>query len=153
MTTDALQLVQIWTKLNLWEQLRGTVGKQVRKQLQQPAVLKSYNAYMGGIDHHDWLAGKYATVIRGRKWDWVLFTHILEMALVNAWLFYRLAHVKNALDLLDFRRAVTVTYLKLDTGRPNIGCPMEYPSSQLEVIPDIRFDGIGHMIDKRSMQR
>ncbi|XP_049938976.1 piggyBac transposable element-derived protein 3-like [Schistocerca serialis cubense] len=100
---------------------------------------------MGGVDHHDWLVGKYAAVIRGKKWYWVLFTRMLEMALVNAWLFYRLVHGKNALDLLDFRRTVTVTYLKLDTGRPNIGRPMEYPSSQFRVIPDIRFDGIGHM--------
>ncbi|XP_047106022.1 piggyBac transposable element-derived protein 3-like [Schistocerca piceifrons] len=88
-----------------------------KTQVQQPAVLKVYNAYMGGVDHHD-----------------------------------RLAHGKNAQDLLDFRCAVTVTYLKLDCGRPNIRRPMEYPSSQLRVIPDIRFDGIGHMIDKRSTQ-
>ncbi|XP_046991384.1 piggyBac transposable element-derived protein 2-like [Schistocerca americana] len=119
-----------------------------KTQVEQPVVLKSYNAYMGAVDHHDWLVGKYATKIRGKKWYCVLFTRILEMALVNAWLFYRLVHGESALDLLDFRRAVTVTYLKLDTGRPNIGRPMEYPSSQLRVIPDIRFDGIGHMIDK-----
>ncbi|XP_046986270.1 piggyBac transposable element-derived protein 3-like [Schistocerca americana] len=94
-------------------------SRQASKETQvlQPAVLKSYNAYMGGVDDHDWIVGKYA------------------------------------MNLLDFRRAVTVTYLKLDTGRPNIGRPMEYPSSQLRVIPDIRSDGIGHMIDKRRMQR
>ncbi|XP_049861908.1 piggyBac transposable element-derived protein 3-like [Schistocerca gregaria] len=108
---------------------------------------------MGGVDHHYWLVGKYATVITGEKWFWVLFTCMLEMALINAQLFYRLVHQKNALDLLDFRHAVTVTNLKLDTGKPNIGRPMEYPLSQLRVIPDIRFDGIGHMTDKRSMQR
>ncbi|XP_049767843.1 piggyBac transposable element-derived protein 3-like [Schistocerca cancellata] len=108
---------------------------------------------MGGVDHHDWLVGKYATIIRGKKWYWGLFTHLLEMALVNAWLFYRLVHRKNALDLVDFRHAVTVTYLKLDIGSPNIGRPMEYSSSQLRVIPDIRFDGIGHMIVKRSTQK
>ncbi|XP_047112340.1 piggyBac transposable element-derived protein 3-like [Schistocerca piceifrons] len=38
-----------------------------KTQVQQPAVLKSYNAYMGGVDHHDWLVGKYATVIRGKN--------------------------------------------------------------------------------------
>ncbi|XP_049813951.1 piggyBac transposable element-derived protein 3-like [Schistocerca nitens] len=51
------------------------------------------------------------------------------------------------------KQFIRVTYLKLGTGGPNIGRPMEYPSSQLRVIPDIRFDGIGHMIDKRSTQR
>ncbi|XP_049799761.1 piggyBac transposable element-derived protein 3-like [Schistocerca nitens] len=107
-----------------------------KTQVQQPAVLKSYNTYMGAVDHHDWLVAKYATVIRGKKWYWVLFTPMLEMALLHAWLFYRLVHGKDALDFLDFRRAVTVTYLKLDTGRPNIGRPMEYPSSQLRVIPE-----------------
>ncbi|XP_049809392.1 piggyBac transposable element-derived protein 3-like [Schistocerca nitens] len=116
-----------------------------KTQEQHPAVLKSYNAYMGGVDHHDWLVVKYATVIRGKKLYWILFTRMLEMALINAWLFNRLAHGKNAQDLLDFRRTVTVAYLKLDTGRPNIGHLMEYPSSQLRVIPDIRFDGIGHI--------
>ncbi|XP_049767860.1 piggyBac transposable element-derived protein 3-like [Schistocerca cancellata] len=120
-------------------------------QGQQPAVLKAYNTYMGGVDHNDWLVEKYAMVIRGKKWYWVLFTCMLVMAFVNAWLLYRLVYGENALDLLDFRRSVGVTYLKLETGRPNIGRPMEYPSSQLRVIPDIRFDGIGHMIDKSSM--
>lgn len=149
--------VTIGTNFDKVEPLGTTMrySRQASKktQVQQPAVLKSYNAYMGGVDHHDWLVGKYATVIRGKKWYWVLFTRMVEMALVNAWLLYRLVHGKNALDLLGFRRAVTVTYLKLDTGRPNIGRTMESPSTQLRVIPDIRFDGIGHMIDKRSTQR
>ncbi|XP_049961757.1 piggyBac transposable element-derived protein 3-like [Schistocerca serialis cubense] len=151
------RLVTIGAKFDKVEPLGAAMrySRQASKktQVQQPAILKSYNAYMGGVDHHDWLVGKYATVIRGKKWYRVLFTRVLEMALVNAWLFYRLVHGKNALDLLDFRLAVTVTYPKLGTGGPNIGRPMEYPSSQLRVIPDIRFDGIGHMIDKRSTQR
>ncbi|XP_046998364.1 piggyBac transposable element-derived protein 3-like [Schistocerca americana] len=135
------RLVTIGTKFDKVEPLGAAMrySRQASKktQVQQPAILKSYNAYMGGVDHHDWLVGKYATVIRGKKWYRVLFTRVLEMALVNAWLFYRLVHGKNALDLLDFRLAVTVIYPKLGTGGPNIGRPMEYPSSQLRVIPDI----------------
>ncbi|XP_049833300.1 piggyBac transposable element-derived protein 1-like [Schistocerca gregaria] len=76
-----VQLIQILTKLNLWEQLRGTVDRQVRRQA---AVLKSCNVYMGCVDHHDWLIGKYATIIRGKKIVLGPITRLQEMALVNA---------------------------------------------------------------------
>ena len=38
-----------------------------RCDVPQPNVLNNYNAYMGSVDHHDWLAGKYATSLRGKK--------------------------------------------------------------------------------------
>ena len=32
----------------------------------QPVMIKNYNKYMGGVDHHDWLFEKYRIAIRGK---------------------------------------------------------------------------------------
>jgi hypothetical protein len=41
---------------------------------------------MGGVDHQDWLVGKYTIQIRGKRWYWPIFTRIVDMALTNAWI-------------------------------------------------------------------
>lgn len=37
---------------------------------------------MGGIDHHDWLAGRYVTSLLGKKWYWPLFNCVLDTMIV-----------------------------------------------------------------------
>jgi hypothetical protein len=37
-----------------------------------------------------------------------MFTRMVDMALVTAWLLYRHAHGTDILDLLDFKRAVAM---------------------------------------------
>jgi hypothetical protein len=106
---------------------------------------------MGGVDHHGWLAGKYAIGVRGKKWYWALFTRMIDMTLV--WLLYTHTHGTDSLDLLSFKRAVTVPYLNLDTSRKQPGRPLSSPSSYLRVIPDVRFDGVGHVVARRKEQR
>ena len=58
----------------------------------QPYVIQTYNKHMGGIDHHDWLLEKHSISIRGKKWYWSIFTRILDMAVVNSFVLYRLIH-------------------------------------------------------------
>lgn len=38
-----------------------------RDTVEQPLVFHN-NKYMGGVDQYDWLYGKYAVNIRGKKW-------------------------------------------------------------------------------------
>lgn len=125
-----------------------------RVTIRQPQVVRTYNAYMGGVDHHDWLVGKYAIGVRGKKWYWPIFTRIIDMAMVNAWILYRNIHGKEACDLLSFRRAVTIFYLKVQVHARNVrGRPLMQPSSHASVVPDVRFDQQGHTIARRDKQR
>ncbi|XP_069670940.1 piggyBac transposable element-derived protein 3-like isoform X1 [Periplaneta americana] len=118
--------------------------------VQQPLVIKNYNKYIGGVDHHDCLAGKYATAIRCKKWYWALFVRMLDMAVVNGWIIYREIHGRDALDLLEFRRCLAVQYLKMFTNRKRMERPLSSPRG---VQFDMRFDGRGHFMAKRPSQR
>ena len=119
----------------------------------QPNVLNNYNAYMGGVDHHDWLVGKYATSLRGKKWYWPLFTRILDMIVVNAWIIHRFLHEgKEQLNLVNFRRAICVPYLKLGDTVRRLGRKINIPGPSTKVA-DVRYDEKGHVIAKRKNQR
>ena len=120
-----------------------------KNNIQQPQVIKNYNAHMGGVDHHDWLVGKYASSIRGKKWYWALFTRMVDMAVVNGWIIYRMVHGGDALDLLEFRRCIAVQYLKMST-KCSLGRPLSTPR---RAFYEMRYDGKDHFMTKRSSQR
>ena len=73
--------------LSLWV-TRWQRDIKAKDDVPQLKVLNSYNAYMGGVDHHDWLAGMQATSLRGKKWYWPLFTRMLDMIVVDAWVIH-----------------------------------------------------------------
>lgn len=118
-----------------------------------PKAIKNYSSFMGGGDLHDWLASKYCIKIRGKKWYWPLFTRIIDMAIVNAWIFHK--HTcENPLPLLDFRRTIAVTYLKAGSVRQPIGQPSITPRSQQTApFDDTRFDRKDHLLHTRDKRR
>ncbi|XP_034041964.1 piggyBac transposable element-derived protein 3-like [Thalassophryne amazonica] len=54
-----------------------------------PAVIKSYNANMGGIDKSDMLVHLYRTPMKSKRWYLRLFAYVLDISLTNAWVVYR----------------------------------------------------------------
>ena len=74
---------------------------------------------MGGVDQHDWFAGKYSISIRGKKWYWSSFNRLLDMVAVNAWIINKFLHETDnmKLSLLDFKRELYVAYLKRAVDR------------------------------------
>ncbi|XP_068214757.1 piggyBac transposable element-derived protein 3-like [Palaemon carinicauda] len=132
---------------------RGLSDVKIKGDVPQPNVLNNYNAYMGGVDHHDWLAGRYATSLRGKKWYWPLSTRVLDMIVVNAWIINKFLHTgKEQLDLVSFIRTICVPYLKLVETNRRIGrkSTANNPSTRLN---DVRYDGKDHVIAKRENQR
>ncbi|KAB0805128.1 hypothetical protein PPYR_02098 [Photinus pyralis] len=120
-----------------------------KKQIPQPRVLKQYNIHMGGVDQHDWNVGKYAVQIRAKKWYWALFTRMIDMAVVNSWIIYKMIN-KSSMPLLTFRRAIAVTYLKLGV-KPALGRPIM--SSASKIFDDVRYDSKSHFMGTRDKQR
>lgn len=101
---------------------------------------------------YDWLLEKHSIAIRGKKWYWCLFTRVIDMALVNASILYRNIHRCNSMTMKDFRRAVTVKYLKLGIGRKVLkGRPYSFAStSKFDVSDDVRY---GRVIEAGEMPK
>ena len=121
----------------------------------QPYVIQTYNKHMGGVDHHDWVLQRHSISIRRKKWYWSIFTTILDMAVVNNFVLYRLIHGSNSISIKEFRRAIATTYVKLGHGsRVMRGRPLSLLStSRRQVAHDIRLDQQNHMLGKRHKQR
>ena len=58
------------------------------------------------------------------------------------------------MTLKDFRRVVSVTYLKLWIGRKVLkGHPYSFPSTSKIDVDDVRYDRIDHNIGRQNIQR
>lgn len=65
---------------------------QVKKEyinIDQPNIIKEYNASMGGVDMLDAHLARCKFPIRTRRWYMILFWHFLSVAVINAWLLYQ----------------------------------------------------------------
>ncbi|CAM4635413.1 unnamed protein product [Leuciscus chuanchicus] len=60
-----------------------------KEQVSCPAVIKSYNANMGGIDKSDMLVHLYRTPMKSKRWYMRMFAYSVDISLTNAWVFYR----------------------------------------------------------------
>lgn len=100
--------------------------------IQQPLLFKTYNKYMGGVDILDQCVNNYRIGIRGKKWWWPLFTHMINLTLVNAWRIYQIANGGDSLDLLAFQRCIVRHYLRSSTfkKRPSGSVPVSIRSSE-----------------------
>ncbi|KAG0713763.1 PiggyBac transposable element-derived protein 3 [Chionoecetes opilio] len=70
------------------------------------ALIKSYNANMGGIDKSDMLVQLYRTPMKAKRWYMRLFPYAIDLSITNAWLIYRRdckALAETGLPLKNFR--------------------------------------------------
>lgn len=128
-----------------------------RIKVQQLKMIGDYNAHMGGVDHHDWLAAHYAIGIRGKKWYFPLITHGIQMAVVNAWLIYKRVN-PTAVPLLQFTRCITTEYMALTQGTKVVLSRPRAPGARAtaRATPSGsggRYDNIGHFPAKRTNKR
>ena len=66
-------------------------------QVELPRIVKYYNTSMGGVDRSDQNISLYRTAIRGKKWNFPLIAHSVDMA-VHAWQFHK--HNGGTMDQL-----------------------------------------------------
>lgn len=101
--------------------------------IKRPNVIKVYNEYMGGVDLIDMLISLYRINIRSKKYYIKIVCHLIDLALVNAWLLYKRHCLqlkipkKNVMSLLDFRVDVATSLLQsvsppaiIKRGRPSL---------------------------------
>ena len=66
-------------------EVRRRVKGQPVNNVQQPHLIHAYNQGMGGVDLMDRMLASYRPSIRGKIWDWPLFTNALNVTVVAAW--------------------------------------------------------------------
>jgi hypothetical protein len=125
---------------------RWSRAKKESIAVKQPLVFQHYNAGMGGVDLNDQSTNNYRISIRGKKWWWCLFTHMINVTMTNAWKLHQLcAPASEKTHLLDFTRYVTRYYLRLNKKTRKTNVPSQVPGG-------IRHDNIGHFGQKIEKQ-
>ena len=132
--------------------------------IQCPNIIQLYNKHMGGVDLADCLISLYRISIRSKKFYHRLIFHMLDMAIVNAWLIYRRQsqlhkipeREVNALAMFKLRISFSLMKAGKTLDRPKRGRPStsneEPPAKKrrtvgpTQVAPEesIRFDQISH---------
>ncbi|XP_050726534.1 piggyBac transposable element-derived protein 2-like [Eriocheir sinensis] len=74
------------TNIPRWDKSVSTTEK---TQVNCPALIKHYNANMGGVDKMDALIAFYRMFFRSKKWYHRIFFHFADLSICNAWLLYR----------------------------------------------------------------
>ncbi|GLV20133.1 hypothetical protein CBL_21340, partial [Carabus blaptoides fortunei] len=49
-----------------------------------------YNKHMGGVDTANALMGLYKTPHKAKRWYFPIFSYLLDICVVNAWILYRM---------------------------------------------------------------
>ena len=108
----------------------------------QPVVVQRYNAYMNGVDRSDQMLAYYHCLRKCGKWWKVLFFHLIDIAVVNAFILFKQHQRDNpenealrrpsSYSLLDFREELVRQLCGLETFAP--------PPASSRVKPPGEFD-------------
>ena len=120
----------------------------------RPAVVGAYNAYMGGIDLFDMMCTLYKRQIKSRRWYLYIFYHSLTMVMANAWFLYRRESksLKNnrPLQMKEFQIQAATSLMcqgKIPCGRRSLQSPPPAKKHRVQPSPqlDVRYDNVGHL--------
>ena len=87
------------------------------EEVQKPRIVDEYNQYMGGVDKGDQLASYNGFYHCSLKWWQQAFFHLIDVAIVNAYILYCLQKGKEWSKILsykNFRVELTQELWKLD---------------------------------------
>lgn len=106
---------------------RWSKEQKQRIDVPQPHLFANYNSAMGGVDLLDQAVNNYRICIQGKKWWWPLWTHMLNVTVVNAWRLHALAG--GNIDLLNFIRCISRHYLRVFEKAQHSRHPSTVPRS------------------------
>lgn len=97
---------------------RFTKKTKTREGIACPKIVKAYNQHMGGVDLMDSHFGRHKIAIKSKKWYFRLFYHLVDMAVINAWIVQKkVLTIKNMkkeiVTLGDFREILSETLCKM----------------------------------------
>ena len=97
--------------------------RKLKKHIDVPlsALVKQYNAHMGGVDLLNMLIALYRIHLRSKKWYLKIVFNFLDVVVVHCWLQYRKDcrtigfDNKEIIPLLDFKMQVANSLMKTET--------------------------------------
>ena len=123
----------------LVHEVQSRVKGQPVNNVQQPHLIHAYNQGMGGVDLLDRMLASYRPSIRGKKWNWPLFTNALNVTVVAA-LRILCKIAESPMSHLDFRREIAICWLKMSmVSRLQVG-----GGPRVNLPDDVRFDWEDH---------
>lgn len=103
-----------------------------------PAVIKSYNANMGGIDKSDMLVHLYRTPMKSKRWYMRMFAYAIDVSLTNAWIMYRRDIKALAMDGLSLKNFRIQVFMSCSSQRAVMSQPRR--SSSFPCAPSTSVD-------------
>lgn len=115
--------------------------------VERPRLIGEYNKNMGGVDKCDMMLALYRTKLKTKKWYKRIFTHLLDLCVVNSWFLYRQA-TKSKMQMVHFKlelaRSLIKTHQEVDQ-QPEVPMnPVKRMRSAKDVCNSARFDGMNH---------
>jgi hypothetical protein len=100
-----------------------------KKAIDRPTIFQNYNEVMGGTDLHDWLLAEFRSSFRCKRWQPKVIIHMLQQAVVNAHILFRLKHgSQSSRTLFDFVAELLVEipiYKRREENRANANVVFE----------------------------
>ena len=126
--------------------------------VERPAAVRVYNAFMGGVDKADMLLSLYRTKYRSRKWYHRVAFHLFSLAVCNSWIMHK--SMSGNKKLVDFLSEICISLITgtSSTADPEYDVRSEvYRSMRSTDIPtEMRHDKFNHwpiLIDTPHSQR
>ena len=92
--------------------IRDPSYKYSRLPIPSPPGLKAYNSRIGGVDRHDRLVGHHSIPLSSNRGYLKVFFHLLDSAVVNAWILFKTAQKMKKLWNLAEERRYTLAWFK-----------------------------------------
>jgi len=116
---------------------QGTAPRGVayeKKAIDRPTIYHNYNEAMGGTDLHDWLLAEFRSSFRCRRWQPKVIVHMLQQAVVNAHILFRLKHAsprsRTLFDFVTELLAEIPIYKRRDEARADANVAFQPVTSQ-----------------------
>jgi len=114
-----------------------------RTEISCPKAVATYNRIMGGVDKFDQLRERYAIGRRSVKWWHRIFYYLIDLAIVNAFVMWKLSKRTGSHDQLTFRIRLARQLIGNFSNRKRKGKVPSFMSSKKQVPDDVRLANVG----------
>ena len=116
--------------------VQRTIADGTWEDVNCPPCLPDYQTYMRGVDRGDQLIGYYNIGRRSKKWWKRVFSYLVEVCVLNAYVFYKHAHEHSTrnekFDYLGFRLALVEGLVGSFHSRARVGRPFVDTPARLD---------------------